>query len=71
MRFSAPKQGQVPGDRDLANLNASKSAVRHASPPARGPRTRCGVGTGHAAAGPEAGGFQTMGVTDMRDAQPT
>ena len=71
LRIGASKQVQVPGDRDLAYMNAGKDAAAHVLHAVRGPRTGCGVGFGHAAASPEARGFQTNWVTDMTDAQPT
>ena len=71
LRISASSQVQVPGDRDLAYMNARDPAASPVPQPVRRLRTGCGVGLGHAAAGPEAGGFQTICVTDMRDAQPT
>ena len=71
LRIAASKQIQVPGDRDLAYKNAKQSIAAIAEHPVRGPRTGCGAGSGHAAAGPEAGGFQTSGMADMSDAQPT
>ena len=52
-------------------MNAKQSIVAIAEHPVREARTGCGVGFGHAAAGPEARGFQTNGVADMTDAQPT
>lgn len=71
LRISASSQVQVPGDRDLAYMNARDPAASPVPQPVRRLRTGCGVGLGHAAAGPEAEGFQTICVTDMRDAQPT
>ena len=52
-------------------MNAIQSIVAIAEHPVRRPRTGCGVGFGHATAGPEARGFQTTEETDMEDAQPT